>query len=67
MKKLVAGQKKGCRLAVGKNTCGEEGLLLRESKTMPFYGGFNFIFYSNKDILVTLHPKMMSFWVFHPF
>jgi hypothetical protein len=27
----------------------------------------NFIFYSNKGILVTLHPKMTSFWVFHPF
>jgi hypothetical protein len=59
---------------------GEEGLqwertrggrrwLLRESKTTLFYVEvfFNFIFYSNKGILVTLKPKTMSFWVFHPF
>jgi hypothetical protein len=28
---------------------------------------FNFIFYSNKGILVTMHSKTTSFWVFHPF
>jgi hypothetical protein len=68
MKKLVAGQKKGCRLAVVKNTGGEEGLLLRESKTTAFYGVFfNFIFYFNNVILVTLYSKTTSFWVFHPF
>ena len=45
MKKLVAGQKKGCRLAVVKNTGGEEGLLLRESKTTAFYGVFLILFF----------------------
>jgi hypothetical protein len=45
MKKLVAGQKKGCRLAVVKNTDGEEGLLLRESKTTTFYGVFFLILF----------------------
>jgi hypothetical protein len=30
-------------------------------------GFFNFIFYYNKGILVTLKPKTTSFWVFHPF
>jgi hypothetical protein len=34
---------------------GEEGWLLRESK--PEYLFFNSIFYSNKGILVTLHPQ----------
>ena len=28
---------------------------------------FNFIFNFNNDILVTLHPKTTSFWVFHQF
>jgi hypothetical protein len=28
---------------------------------------FNFIFHSNKGILVTLHPKTMLFWVFNLF
>jgi hypothetical protein len=64
IKKLVAGQKKGCS---GKNMGGGGGGR-RVSKMMPFYGGFfNFIFYPNKSILVTLHPKTTSFWVFHPF
>jgi hypothetical protein len=53
----------------GKNierTDGEE-IFLKESKTTHFREVFNLIFYSNKDILVTLHPKTTSFWVFHPF
>jgi hypothetical protein len=49
---------------------GEEGrrVFLR-SKMMPFCWGF-FIFYFlnfNKGILVIMHPKTTSFWVFHPF
>jgi hypothetical protein len=44
---------------------GEEGLGQNDS---VFYGEiFYLIVYFNKGILVTLHPKMMSFWVFHPF
>jgi hypothetical protein len=43
----------------GKNigrTDGEE-IFLKESKTTHFREVFNLIFYSNKGILVTLHPK----------
>jgi hypothetical protein len=39
---------------------GKKGFCLFGHKTMPFYGWIflkNFIFYSNKGILVTLHPQ----------
>jgi hypothetical protein len=48
---------------------GEEGVSLRRTQNDDvLYGGFsNFIFYFNKGILVTLHLKTTSFWVFYPF
>jgi hypothetical protein len=47
---------------------GGKGVFLKCNETTPFFRGFfNLIFYSNEGILVILHPKTMSFWVFRPF
>jgi hypothetical protein len=60
------------KILAGKNNGeeGEEGGVFVEgaAKRRRFvWGFFNLIFYYNKGILVTLKPKMTSFWVFHPF
>jgi hypothetical protein len=47
---------------------GKKDILEGKPKLCRFKGFFfNFIFNSNKGILVTLHFKTTSFWVFHPF
>jgi hypothetical protein len=52
----------------GRTRGGEEWCLLR-SKTTPFCGFFFFKkkINFNKGILIIMHPKTTSFWVFHPF